>query len=181
MTHKIIAVFGASQSVPGDGFYESGVTCGRLLAEAGFGVVTGGYGGLMEAVSRGAHNAGGRVLGVTAPTVFHDRAGANAFVAEELPASHLVERLHELTDIAVGAIVLPGSLGTMAELGVAWNLAFVTRFSGSIPKPIVAVGEIWRDLVERIGSTLKTDTALIRCVASVDKAVETISRLIPTA
>ncbi len=179
VNHKMIAVFGASKSTPGDGIYEDGVTCGRLLAAAGYGVVTGGYGGLMEAVSRGANEAGGHVLGVTVPTVFRERDGANAFVAEERRAAHLVERLHELTEVSAGAIILPGSLGTMVELGVAWNLAFVARFSGSTPKPVITVGSTWRDLVEHLGSQLRTDTGLVRCVPTVDQAVEEISRSVP--
>ena len=176
MTNPTIAVFGASRSIPGDGIYESGVRCGRLLAEAGYGVITGGYGGLMEAASKGAKQAGGRVVAVTAPTVFRDRDGANAFVTEERPAAHLVERLQGLTDASAGAVILPGSLGTMAELAVAWNLAFVARFSGGMPKPIITVGPTWRDLVAHLGSQLETDTGLIMCVATVDEAVEAIKR-----
>ena len=156
------------------------MTCGRLLAEAGLGVVTGGYGGLMEAVSRGAHEVGGHVLGVTAPTVFQDRDSANEYVADERRAPHLVQRLHELTELSAGAIVLPGSLGTMAELGVAWNLAFVARFSAVDPKPIVTVGATWQDLVEYLGAKLDTDTGLVRCVATVDEAVEAIIRSLAT-
>ena len=176
---KIIAVFGGSRSVPGDETYEDGVICGRLLAEYGYGVVTGGYGGLMEAVSRGASEAGGYVLGVTAPTVFRDRAGANVFVNEERRAEHLLERIHQLTDISAGAIVLPGSLGTLTELGVAWNLAFVTRFSGKKPKPVVTVGPTWQQLVNDLGAQLATDTELVRCVATVNEAVNVIKQSVP--
>ncbi|MEE8497886.1 MAG: LOG family protein [Acidimicrobiia bacterium] len=179
MSNKIIAVFGASKSIPGDGTYEDGVTCGRLLAEAGYGVVTGGYGGLMEAVSKGASEAGGHVLGVTVPAVFRGRAGANAFVDEERKAAHLLERIHQLTDISAGTIVLPGSLGTFTELGVAWNLAFVARFSGEEPKPVVTVGPTWHQLVNDLGSQLATDIGLIRCVATVDEAVNVIRQAVP--
>ncbi len=176
---KIIAVFGASRSVPGDETYEDGVICGRLLAENGYGVVTGGYGGLMDAVSKGASQAGGYVLGVTAPAVFRDRAGANSFVNEERRAEHLLERIHQLTDISAGAIVLPGSLGTLTELGVAWNLAFVTRFSGKEPKPVVTVGPTWQQLVNDLGSQLATDTELVRCVTTVNEAVAAIKQAVP--
>jgi len=179
VSNKIIAVFGASKSIPGDGTYEDGVICGRLLAEAGYGVVTGGYGGLMEAVSKGASEAGGRVVGVTVPAVFRDRAGANGFVDEEREAEHLVERIHQLTNISAGTIVLPGSLGTFAELGVAWNLAFVARFSGEEPKPVVTVGPTWHQLVNNLGSQLATDTGLVRCVATADEAVEAIRQAVP--
>jgi uncharacterized protein (TIGR00730 family) len=179
VAHTTIAVFGSSLSSPGDGRYEDGVECGRLLAVAGYAVVTGGYGGLMEAVSKGAHNAGGHVLGVTTPTVFSDRSGANGFVAEELKTEHLTERIHQMTNMSSGSIVLPGSLGTMTELGVAWNLAFVTRFSDSRPKPLVTVGSTWRDIVNHLGSRLDTDTGLISCVETAAEAVAEIERSVP--
>ena len=178
MTGTFIAVFGASASNPGDGIYEEGVTCGRLLAEAGLGVITGGYGGLMEAVSRGANDAGGDVIGVTAPSVFRDRDGTNEFVTEEWPAAHLAERIHQLTEASAGAIVLPGSLGTLTELAVAWNLAFVARFSGEPPKPVVTVGSTWRNLVTHLGSQLETETELVRCVETARQAVEAIRQSI---
>jgi hypothetical protein len=180
MTAPVIAVFGASHAHPGDGLYEQGVLCGGMLGEAGFAVVTGGYGGLMEAVSRGAAEAGARVIGVTVPAVFTDRAGANRFVAEEMPTPHLVERIHEMTNTAAGAIVLPGSLGTLTELAVAWNLAFVARFSGADPKPLITVGSTWSELVATLGSILHTDTALVTCVSGVPEAVAEIVRLVPT-
>ena len=59
----IVEVFGSSQSQPGDGDYELGVEVGRLLAEAGYSVTNGGYGGLMEAASVGASQAGEMSLG----------------------------------------------------------------------------------------------------------------------
>jgi len=175
---QIIAVFGASQSSPGDESYESGVECGRLLAEAGFAVVTGGYGGLMEAVSRGAHAVGGHVVGATAPSVFPGRAGANDFVSEEWPANDLVDRIGRMTNSSAGSIALPGSLGTMTELLVAWNLAFVTHFSEEQPKPVVTVGHTWRTLVEQLGTTLDTDLSIIESVDDVAAAVDTITQRI---
>lgn len=177
MTVPVIAVFGASAAVPGDGTYEQGVECGRLLVEAGYGVVTGGYAGLMEAVSRGAKEAGGRVLGVTVPDLFRSRSGANEFVTEEVRAGSLVERIHELTDVSDGAIVLPGSLGTLTELMVAWNLAFVAdRFAGSDPKPIVAVGADWKEIVGFLAERVRADGGLVSTVDDVAGAVAEIAR-----
>jgi uncharacterized protein (TIGR00725 family) len=60
-----ITVFGTARSKEGDADYEEARLLGRLLAEAGHTVCTGGYAGAMEAVSRGAHEAGGHVVGVT--------------------------------------------------------------------------------------------------------------------
>lgn len=169
----VIAVFGSSASQPGDGHWEEGFRCGRLLAEAGYDVVTGGYGGLMEAVSEGAASAGGRVMGVTVPTAFPDRPGANRFVTEELRAASLTERIHELTDVSDASIALHGSIGTLTELLVAWNLAYVDRFTRD-PKPVIAVGDRWRPVVASLVEAVDTDGSLVTCVGTVDEAVEVV-------
>jgi uncharacterized protein (TIGR00730 family) len=175
-TTPVVAVFGASSSSPGDGHYEAGVTCGRLLAEAGFTVATGGYAGLMEAVSEGAASAGGHVIGVTVPPVFPDRHGANPHVIEERRARTLTERIHELIAVSDASIALHGSIGTATELLVAWNLAYVARFAGLQPRPVVAVGARWRGLVATLTMTLETDVDLVTCVDDVADAVATVVR-----
>lgn len=171
----IIAVFGSSTAQPGGGEYEEGVLCGRLLAEAGFAVATGGYGGLMEAVCRGAAAANGATIGVTAPTVFPKRVGANPWVQHEFPAEDLVRRIATLTDLAAGYIVLPGSIGTLAELVVAWNLAYVAPFADKSSGPIATVGDTWRELVPLLTVRLASDDRMIECCSTVAEAVEHIA------
>ena len=61
----MISVFGSSRAVPDDGLFKEGLEMGRLLGANGFDVTTGGYTGVMEAVSRGAAEAGAHVVGVT--------------------------------------------------------------------------------------------------------------------
>ncbi len=178
---QTIAVFGASLSTPGDGHYEAAVRCGRLLAEAGFAVATGGYSGSMEAVSLGASSVGGHVVGVTAPSVFPGRAGANDHVVTEMPAGSLVERIGLLADSTAGSISLWGSLGTAAELLVAWNLAYVAPFAGSAPKPIIAVGEPWMGLVPHLEAELRTTPGVVTVVPDVDTAVTEMIRQLASA
>ncbi|NIA25497.1 MAG: DNA-binding protein, partial [Gammaproteobacteria bacterium] len=84
-----IAVIGSSRTPPDHPDYRDAQRLGRLLAEAGFTVASGGYGGLMEAVSQGARSVGGPVVGVTAPDVFPGRAGVNEYVTDEQPAETL--------------------------------------------------------------------------------------------
>jgi hypothetical protein len=175
-SERIVAVFGASASRPGDGHYEDGERCGRLLTEAGFGVVTGGYGGLMEAVSKGASAAGGHVLGVTVPSLFPERATGNEFLTEEWRAAHLMERIHELTEVSVASITLHGSIGTLVELAVAWNLAFVGKRAGQDPKPIITVGERWASLVPALAEALETDESLVTVVDTVEEAVGVVEQ-----
>ncbi|WKZ83674.1 MAG: LOG family protein [Acidimicrobiia bacterium] len=179
MTGPLIAVFGSSQALPGDGLYEEAVRCGDLLARSGFGVVTGGYGGVMEAAARGARLRGARAIGVTVPSVFPDRPGANEFVSDEMPTTHLMERIHALTDLTEAWIAMPGSLGTLAELAIAWNLAFVARYSATPPKPLVTVGEVWAALVDHLAGSVGADRSLVITARDVDEAVAAVVRLIP--
>jgi predicted Rossmann-fold nucleotide-binding protein len=95
----------------------------------------------MEAMSLGAHEVGGHVVGVTAPSVFPNRAGANGYISTETPAASLIERMVLLADGSSAAIALWGSLGTATELIVTGNFARVAHFTDHEPKPIIAVGE----------------------------------------
>lgn len=171
MHQPIVAVIGASQTRPGDPDYGDAMRLGRLLAEAGYAVASGGYGGLMEAVSAGAAEVGGRVMGITAPGVFPGRSGANRYVTDERPAATLTERIQDLLTISDAVVALPGSLGTLTELVVAWNLAFVAPFSSHRPAPIVAVGPTWAELVPLLTKRLATDGGLVQCVATVEGAI----------
>ena len=169
---RVVAVFGASGSQPGDGRYEEGVECGRLLAAAGFGVITGGYGGTMEAVSLGAAATDGHVIGVTAPTVFPNRPGGNDHLTEEVEARSLVDRIGTLLDTSDASIALWGSLGTATELLAAWNLAYVAPLAEAQAKPIAAVGTPWTRLVPHLVESLDTDPALVTVFDDVPSAVE---------
>jgi uncharacterized protein (TIGR00725 family) len=155
-SQRVVAVFGSSQTVPGSARWIAAEEIGARCAHAGLAVITGGYGGTMEAVSRGASMAGGTVIGVTAPTLFTRRSGANRYVTHEIHTPNLVERIGTLIGKADGIIALPGSIGTAAELIVSWNLNHVARRNGGVRVPTVAVGDEWRDLsgllVERTGA-----------------------------
>lgn len=174
-----ISVFGASSPQPGDDVYEAAIVLGTELAVAGYAVATGGYGGLMEAISRGAAEAGGHVVGVTAPPLFPNRDGANRWVTEEIPHSTLLNRIDDLVENSAAAIVLPGSIGTLAELTAFWNNAFISRFSGAAPRPLIAVGNPWRSLVPQLAETLATDGSLVTLVDDERRAAEELKRRLP--
>jgi uncharacterized protein (TIGR00725 family) len=138
----------------------------------GFDVANGGYGGIMEAVSAGARAAGARVLGVTAPSLFPMRGGGNPHLTEETHAETLGERIATLVNMADATIALPGSLGTAAELIVAWNDNFVASRAGGRHRPQFAVGPAWQELVELLGARVDADSSLVECVADVDQAAD---------
>lgn len=169
---RLVAVFGSSTTAPESSQWVEAESVGRRLAGHGLGVLTGGYGGTMEAVSRGATLAGGRAIGVTAPSLFPGRPGANRHVTEEIAADSLTERIGTLTALASGVIALPGSIGTATELLIAWNLNHVARSSGGKTIPTVAVGESWRLLWEVMTGPIAARGSDVRVVESGAAAVD---------
>lgn len=172
----IISVFGSSSTQPDSDEWREAETLGKLLVEQGYIVATGGYGGSMEALSKGASEVGGKVIGITAPDVFKARAGANAYVTEEVKAPHLLERIHLLTDRSCAAVALPGSLGTLTEIMAAWNLAYVAPFAEAEAKPLIVIGERWATIVSFLADKLGTGLDLIHTVTTVEDAVKVLQK-----
>ncbi len=141
-----ITVFGGSQPKEGDASYAEAYELGKLLALAGHTVLTGGYIGTMEAVSRGAFEAGGHVIGVTCADIEVWRAvKPNAWVKEERRFATLQERLNELVLACDAAIALPGGPGTLTEVALTWNMMIVNSIP---PKPLILTGAGWRSVME---------------------------------
>ncbi|HMB23641.1 MAG TPA: LOG family protein [Anaerolineales bacterium] len=142
-----VSVFGGSQPREGDTAYAEAMELGRLLAERGHTVLTGGYIGTMEAVSRGANEAGGHVIGVTCEDIEVWRpTKANAWVLEEIRRKTLMERLHTLIHEADAALALPGGLGTLAEISVMWNLMIVESLHR---RPLILIGDGWQSVFDQ--------------------------------
>ncbi len=143
---KIISVFGSSAPKPGTEAYENAREVGRLLAEAGFTVATGGYNGTMAGVSQGAAEAGGHVIGVTADKIESFRPiKHNQWVTEEIRFVTLHDRLMYLVEENDGIITLPGSVGTLAEMTMAWGLMQVEEMD---KRPFSLLGSLWRDTIK---------------------------------
>ncbi len=147
-----ITVFGGSQPKEGDAAYAEAYQLGKLLAEAGHAVLTGGYIGTMEAVSRGAAEAGGHVIGVTCVEIENWRGvRPNAWVREERRFQTLQERLNGLIQGCDAAIALPGGPGTLTEIALMWNLMIVE----ALPRrPLVLVGEGWQSVLDQVFNQL---------------------------
>jgi len=142
----IITVFGGSSPKPGSTAYQQGYQLGKMLAQTGHSVATGGYIGVMEAVSRGANEAGGHVIGITCGDLEHMRpTGANQWVKEEIHYDTLHQRLGALIDICDGAFALPGGIGTLAEISVMWNQLLI---GAQKPKPLILIGDGWKSVME---------------------------------
>jgi len=141
---KTITVFGSSMPLPGDEEYETAYKLGRLLAENNFNVCSGGYGGIMDAVSKGAKESGAEVTGVTVK-IF--KRIPSKFLTKEIKTNTLFERIDKLIEVGDGFVVLRGGTGTLVELSVVWE--YMNK--NIIPlKPVVCHGKMWRDLVKAI-------------------------------
>lgn len=155
-TDRAVAVFGSSDPVESDPDYELGRRVGALLSAEGILVVTGGYGGVMEAASRGAVEAGGRALGITARALSPLRASPNRWLTEHLEAVDLFDRTRELMHRSHGYIILPGKAGTLAELTFLWAL-HRARLLGD--RPIALLGTPWRSFLRQVGALNLLDDA----------------------
>jgi uncharacterized protein (TIGR00730 family) len=140
----IAVVFGSNSPQDGDLDYAAARELGRRLAQAGYVVATGGYSGTMEAASRGAHEAGGHVIGVTTSIFDGVRLQPNAYLDEEIKFPTLFQRLHHLVTMGDAWVALPGGIGTLSEVALTWSLMQV----GELPRrPCVLVGEQWRQTI----------------------------------
>ena len=138
---KTICIFGSYKDLSKKEKEEI-VRLGKLLAQRGATVISGGFGGTMEDISRGAKSAGGKTIGVTwykwEKPIYK---GANAFIDEEIVADTLFERIEIMLKKADAFIVLSGGTGTLLELSAV--LEHLNK--GLInPKPIIMLGDFWK-------------------------------------
>ena len=149
-----VSVFGGAQPQPDTPEYEEARTLGRLLAQRGHTVLTGGYIGVMEAVSRGADEAGGHVIGVTCEDIETWRPiKPNAWVKEEIRKKTLVERLHTLIHTCDAALALPGGAGTLTEISLLWNLMIVESLHR---RPLILIGSGWQSTFDQFFASFET-------------------------
>jgi uncharacterized protein (TIGR00730 family) len=142
---KAVAVFGSSMPKLGEPDYEVAHAVGKALGEAGYAVMTGGYMGVMEAASRGACEVGAHVIGVTCEQIEKIRSGgANQWVKEEIRYRTLDERLRHLIQSADAYVVMPGGVGTINELVLAWEMMAVREIAH---RPLICYGKFWEKLL----------------------------------
>jgi uncharacterized protein (TIGR00730 family) len=144
---KLVAVFGPGDASVSDALYRDAEHLGALLAHAGFAVVTGGYDGVMRAASKGAREAGGQAIGVTAEVYFAKGREANEYLTREVRVKSATDRLMELLDLPDAFTAIGNSTGTLAEVAMAWD--YMTK--GFLePKPLLLIGASWKGFKEYI-------------------------------
>jgi uncharacterized protein (TIGR00730 family) len=165
---EVIAVFGGRHPVEGDREYSEAVRLGTMLANAGHTVMSGGYSGIMEAVSRGASEAGGTAIGVTMD--IFGGLPPNRYLTREMRTRNFFERLDKLISSASAFLVLRGGMGTLTEISLIWNMLQTRTMP---PKPVILIGDFWRPLLETVASRLvisASELDLFQYAADVDDA-----------
>jgi uncharacterized protein (TIGR00730 family) len=162
-----VAVLGSARIGPGDPRHDDARRVGRLLAEQGWTVVTGGYGGLMAAIASGAAAAGGQTVGLPMTPWAHltpDPSNAELRWSDDYP-----QRLAFLLGTRV-AIALPGGVGTLAEATAVWAAAQTEAGSARL----VLVGPSWRRLIGAFASELVVDGQDLALPVLVDRIEDAI-------
>ena len=165
---RIVTIFGGSRCGEASEEYAQARRVGQLLAEAGMTICTGGYLGVMEAASRGAHERGGRVLGIV---MNQFKAEPNRYLTDKVATAHFYERLQHLIMRSVGFVALRGGMGTVTELSLAWN-KMQTRVIE--PRPLVLLGDCWPPVIEAWREHLvvsEKDVALLDFARTAEEAV----------
>ena len=142
---KTVTIFGSSQVGPNHAVYQDALKIGKALAQAGYTVMSGGYFGVMEAVSKGAKMAGGRVIGVTTDQIgLQFNVQPNSYLDEIVNYADLRDRLLHMVEHADGYLALPGGIGTLHEIAETWELM---RIGGVPRRPFVCYGPIWAEII----------------------------------
>jgi len=166
---QIVTIFGSSAPKPADADYQLAEQLGYALAQSGWTICNGGYGGTMRAAACGARRAGGGTIGVTCSLFGPGKA--NEYIDREITTDSLSDRLEKLIDLGRAYVVLPGGTGTLVELSMVWELQNKKLLPA---RPIVVVGNYWLPVLEVCGR----DQPESRDVISVADGLEDVCRLL---
>lgn len=177
-----VSIFGSARTRPGYPYYELGVKVAQKLAEAGFGIITGGGPGMMEAGNRGAHAIGGTSVGLNIDLPFEQNS--NPYIDEDknIFFNYFFVRKVMFVKYAQGFVVLPGGFGTLDELFEALTLIQTKKIDRF---PVVLVGSaFWKGLVDWIQEVLleqennisPEDMFLFKLVDTAEEVVDYITQ-----
>ncbi len=170
-----VTVFGSARIQPGHPDYERARECGRLLAEGGFAVVTGGGPGVMEAANRGAREGGGFSVGFNIELPHEQEP--NGYLDLAVTFRHFYARKVMLVKAAEGFVLFPGGFGTLDELFESLTLIQTDKVH-EFPVSLIDT-DYWRGLLDWVaarplatGKISPEDVGLLRVTDDVAEAVD---------
>jgi TIGR00730 family protein len=179
--HNAVSIFGSARAKPDDAYYKKAEILARLLAQNGFGVITGGGPGIMEAANKGASEAGGKSVGMNIRLPFEQKP--NPYANIHLDYKYFFIRKVMFVKYAVAYVILPGGFGTIDELFEALTLIQTKRIKSF---PLILMGsEYWQGLLDWLkknmleeNKILPADLELIQVVDEPQEVVKIIKKYI---
>jgi uncharacterized protein (TIGR00730 family) len=179
--HPAVTIFGSTQIRPGDEVYSKAEHIGKLLAENGFSVITGGGPGVMEAANKGASSVGGKSIGLNIELPLEQNP--NPYTNITLRFRYFFVRKVMFVKYAVAYIILPGGFGTLDELSEAITLIQTHKIK---PFPVILVGsKYWKGLIDWIkevvlkeGKISATDLEILQLIDEPEEIVKVIKKTV---
>jgi uncharacterized protein (TIGR00730 family) len=179
--HPSVTIFGSSRAKPEDEVYQKAEIIGQLLAENGFGVITGGGPGVMEAANKGAGLAGGKSIGLNIQIPLEQEP--NPYANIRLNFRYFFVRKVMFVKYAVAYVILPGGFGTMDELFESLTLIQTQKIK---PFPVILVGSnYWKGLLDwmkevvlKEGKTSPSDLEILQMIDEPTEIVKAIKKTI---
>lgn len=176
-----VSIFGSARTQPDDPQYKKAETIAALFVKNGFGVITGGGGGIMEAANKGANEAGGTSVGLNIRLPFEQKP--NPYATLQMEFKYFFIRKVMFIKYAAAYIVMPGGFGTMDELFEVMTLVQTRRIR---PFPIIMVGtDYWSGLLEWIRNQLLAqslispkDMDIIQVLDDPEEIVNTVRKIL---
>ena len=173
-----VSIFGSARTKPGDRYYKLAEEIAKSIVEAGYGVITGGGPGIMEAGNKGAHLAGGTSVGLNIELPFEQHDNPYIDSDKNLDFDYFFVRKVMFVKYSQGFVVMPGGFGTLDELFEAMTLIQTNKIEKF---PIIMVGtEFWggvmdwikNTLLEKFGNISATDLDLFHLVDTTDEVID---------
>ena len=178
---RAVTIFGSARLTPEDPYYKKAEILARRLSEKGFGVITGGGPGIMEAANKGAAEAGGKSVGMNIRLPFEQKP--NPYANIHVDYKYFFIRKVMFVKYAVAYVILPGGYGTMDELFEALTLIQTRRIKCF---PVVLMGsEFWKGLLDWLKKTMlatgkidREDFDLIHVIDDPEEVVRHIQKFV---
>ena len=147
-----ISIFGSARTQPGTRYYELAVDIAKRLGEEGFGVVSGGGPGIMEAANKGAQLGGGKSVGLNIELPFEQESNDFIDKTHNLDFDYFFVRKVMFTKYSQGFVMMPGGFGTMDEF---FEVATLIQTRKMLQVPLILVGtQYWSGLIKWIKETM---------------------------
>ena len=179
--HPAVSIFGSTRVKPEDEVYQKAEKIGRLLAENGFSVITGGGPGVMEAANKGASAAGGKSIGLNIELPMEQKP--NPYANISLSFRYFFVRKVIFVKYAMAYIIMPGGFGTMDELLESVTLIQTHKIK---PFPVILVGsDYWKGLLKWIkevvlkeGKISPEDLDIFQLIDEPEEIIKTIKKTV---